>query len=602
MLVLAFSISAGTASAQPSGQELIESKKIVADEMTDGILTKTTDVTAGLGIFDHQVTYVYAEDGPHGAGVHEARLSKVQHDADTGEYLIQSNGADVWDNEDQCLYMWTTRPRSYRMSGMFRYIMPGNQEWAKQGIMIRSEPEFEGSPHIFLQWRGNEDRVERGVRPLRSGATTTWNNDQPQHEITVIPGTDSLEPMWLRVTRIWPANQVILEDSNDGKVWELLQFDPYAALLPIPEEANWGVYAFDHMGNVDALPDEALIRNLLLEPVTVGSRFFSETHFEAGQSVDVKITLNNEGDPTTANVKESVPQGWTVKNISDAGALSGTTITWNIAGFKGLKDLSYTVTPSANATRGDFSGEVNGIQTAGNAIVGLMAKNLGAVGAFDGNSTIGSAAAGKVSVSGSTYNISGAGSISSLVGSSGTAEGLEDSGQFVWKRVRGDFSVEVAVTDVFGPDDNTKAGLMVRDSLSPFSSWMMILIRNNLNVRTESRDLSGHNPYSHYGTVWYSGNSVRNVAEVSPSVNADEAGNSGGMRIRREKGIVYLEFIDTNNPNVWTTYCGGNFMATDPVYVGLAVASNADPDLADAVFTNVKVVGQDVAVDDWVLH
>ena len=601
MAVLAFSVCAGMASAQ-EGQELIESTTIIADVMTEEYITETTDITPGVGIFDHQVTYVYAEDGPHGAG-QEARMSKVQYDPDTDEYLIQSNGPDVWDNEDQCLYMWTTRPRSYRMSGTFRYIMTGGQEWAKQGIMIRTEPEFEGSPMVFLQWRGGEDMVERGIRPLRSGATTTWNNNQPQHEITEIPGGDSLEPMWLRVTRIWPANQIVFEDSNDGEVWEILDADPYAALLPIPEEANWGLWAFDHDGSVDAFPDEALIRNVVLEPVVVGSRFFTETHFEAGQSLDVIITLNNEGDPATASVTENVPDGWNVTNVSDGGSASGNAITWSIGDFKGLKDISYTITPAAGATRGDFSGDVNGIPTGGNVIVGLMPENLGAVGDFDGNSTIGDVAAGSVSVSGETYTVSGAGSLTGLVDSSGTAFLLEDGCHFVWKRVRGDFSVEVGATEILGDNDNAKAGVMVRDSLSAFSSWMMMAQRasSTLQVRSESRDVSGHPAWAHRGSVWYDGTTVRNVLDVNWDVNADEEDNIGGMRVRRENGVVYLEFKDINNPDIWTAYSGGSFIATDPVYVGLVVTSNTDSP-ADGTFTNVTVVGEDVLVDDWVLH
>ncbi len=586
------SVLAVTASAQ--GQDLVESTEIEVGVPAEGILTETTDVMEGVGIFDNQVTYVYAlRDNP------EARASKVQFDPNTGEYLIQSNGNDVWDNEDETVYLWTSRPRSYRMTARVQYIQPGGVEWAKSGIMIRNEPEFEGSASAFFEYRGNEDLTERGVRFSRSQATSTRSINQDAHEKTIFLGADSLEPIWLRVTRIWPANQLIYEDANiplddpdappAEEDWEHVN-DQFAAGFWMPEEINWGLFAFDHDGNVDATPpDEVLIKNVTLEPVTVGSRFFSESHFTPGKALDVSITLNNEGDATTADVTETIPDGWTASNISDGGSVSGNTITWSISNFQGVQDLTYSVTPSAGATRGDFEGSVNGIMTGGNPVAGLAPDNDGAVGDFDGASAIGGGS-GSASFADGTYTVSGA----------GTLADDEDSLYFVWTAVNGNFTVEVDESNVPtpGPDNDTKVGVMVRDSLASTSPFITFSQRTDFSMRNDARDLAGNNVYNIRAGVAFDG-----------GFNTDNIGGDrndfGGMRVTRDGDRFQFEFKDINNPDIWSVANISTMAFTDPVYVGLAVSSNDASTAAEGTFTNVTISSEgsvDTAVQEWSLY
>jgi len=351
---------------------------------------------------------------------------------------------------------------------------------------------------------------------------------------------------------------------------------------------------------VDAIPDEALIREIVLEPVVVGSRFFPETHFTPTDAMKVTITLNNEGDAATANVTETVPQGWTIGTISDGGKASGNKITWSLTNFKGLKDINYLISPSANAVRGDFGGDVNGIKTAGNALIGAMPKVGNGAGDFSSGCTIGAGLAGKVTYNGKdTYTLSGSGAITVTESTFDATDQKEDGLFFVFRQVAGDFSLEVgeiAITTP-GPDNDTRVGIMMRDSLSPFSSYISDVIRADFSIRMESRDVSGNNAYHERGIVWFDGAPDRNDDQIAVANHDD----TNGMRIRREKGVVYVEYRDTNHPTGWTTYSGGTVVAGDPVYVGLVVNSNSTSDLAEATFKNVKIVGV-VGVNDWALY
>lgn len=606
--ILLFSFVAVIGMAQ---QEFVESPNIEVGVPAQGLLTKTTAVTPGAGIFENQVTYVYSLTANP-----SVRASKVQYDANTGEYLLQSNGLDIWQNEDEIVYLWTTRPRSYRMTARFQYLQTGGSAWAKQGIMIRNEPESQASSMAMLQLRGDEDLTERSIRYVQNGAADHKEYRSPfangETRKTVLLGQNALEPLWLRVTRIWPGNQLIFEDANESfdgdgtpaeEDWDLLNnyyaYADFAAGFPMPEELNWGIFVLDHQGADDITPpDEALIKNITLEPVVVGSRFLSESHFTGGDSIGVTITLNNEGNPETANVTEILPSGWSANNISDGGALSGGTISWAISNFQGLKDISYTLAPAAGATRGDLDGKVNGIVTAGQQAIGIAPAMIAGVGAFDSVSSIGASSTGSAAFNGGTYTLSHKGDAD---GSNTTIYSEEDALQFVWSAVSGDFVLEVNESNISvpGPVIDARVGVMVRDSLAATSSYLAFANRNDLTLKHDRRDLAGHQAfYTRVGVQFGGPGSGFFNDENIPAARND----FGGMRITREGKIFKIEFKDINNPDIWTTANAQTMAFTDPVYVGLYAASNAAGGAVEGTFTNVTLSADNTSVQEWSVY
>lgn len=610
LVVIFMSIMAVSLSAQ-IGQDLVESTNIEVGVPAEGTITETSDVTPGVGIFDNQVTYVYTLTASP-----SVRNSKVQHDETTGEYLLQSNGLDIWQNEDEIVYLWTTRPRSYRMTARFQYVQTGGVDWAKQGIMIRNEPEHASSSMAMLQLRGAEDLTERSIRYTQFGAADHKEYRSPfangEERKTVLLGQDALEPIWLRVTRIWPANQLWFEDANESfdgdgtpaeEDWDLLNnyyaYSDFAAGFPMPEELNWGIFVLDHQdGDTPTPPDEALVKNVTLEPVVVGSRFLSESHFSDGDNINVTITLNNEGDPETANVTEIIPDGWSASNISDGGSLSGSTITWAVNNFQGLQDVSYTLEPAAGATRGDLDGIVNGIVTAGQQAIGVAPAISAGIGDFDGVSSIGASSSGSATFDNGTYSLSHMGDAD---GADGTIYSEEDAVQFVWSAVNGDFTLEVDESDVPvpGPIADARVGVMVRDSLASTSSFLAFAQRSDLTLKQDRRDLAGHEAfYSRVGVQFGGPGSGFFNDENIPVARND----FGGMRLTREGSLFRLEFKDINNPDIWTTANVQTMAYTDPVYVGLYVSSKSNNGSVEGTFTNVSFSADNTSIQEWSVY
>ncbi len=559
-------------------QEFIQSENIDASVFPEEILTETTELDSGAGIFENGTAYVYTEGRIRDDVA--ARAPSIQFDEATGEYLFYSNGEDVWDNEDESAYIWTTRPGSFQMTVRARWIQDGGVDWAKSGIMTRRDPSINSSASLFFEYRGAEDLTERGLRNTELAATSTRSFDQDAHESTQLPGSDSNEPIWLRVTRIYPSNQFIFEDSNDGETWE--QMNDQFAYFFSPEEMNWGLFAFDHTGTDATFPDAALIDNVSLDPIVGGNRQFSETQYSEGEELNVTIQLNNPGDPTDAEVTETVPEGWAVSNVSDGGSASENEISWSLSGVLGNQQISYSVAPAVDDATGGFSGTVNGIMTAGPREIGVMPDTGSELGDFEGWSNIGGVE-GSAEFSGDSYSITSEGNIS----------GKSDSFNFIWKKVSGDFSIQ-ARFDPFGPE-GMRSGVMVRDSLAANSAFLFLNVDFNFNVRMQTRDVAGNNAYVHRGTVWFDGTEERN-GDNFPGDTVDPV-----LRIERsgeQISATFVDFTQLEEPFM-TTYGEHSFVGSDPVYIGIANMSSVEGEIIETTVTEVEVVGEFTDVSNW---
>jgi regulation of enolase protein 1 (concanavalin A-like superfamily) len=169
---------------------------------------------------------------------------------------------------------------------------------------------------------------------------------------------------------------------------------------------------------------------------------------------------------------------------------------------------------------------------------------------------------GRVLFSGSSYLVSGSGA---------DIWGTEDAFQFVQTAITGDFEATVRVASLEHVDDWTKAGLMIRDGLSPGARHVSVLATpSSLNGvafqrRTSPGDLSVHT--------------------AGPSV-----GPPVWLRLRREGDLVSA-FARVSVDDEWTVI-GAQTLAGLPstVSTGLAVTSHLDGALATAVFDGLTIV------------
>ncbi len=107
------------------------------------------------------------------------------------------------------------------------------------------------------------------------------------------------------------------------------------------------------------------------------TRSFSGSAFLGGETFDVELIVDREGEEEEITVTETVPEGWSVSDISDDGTLSGNTITWTITLGTGSHTLTYSATAPENPTEsGEWTGDVEGVETRGEESLFLIHSTM----------------------------------------------------------------------------------------------------------------------------------------------------------------------------------------------------------------------------------
>jgi hypothetical protein len=180
---------------------------------------------------------------------------------------------------------------------------------------------------------------------------------------------------------------------------------------------------------------------------------------------------------------------------------------------------------------------------------GLVTSDVGAVGG----------AVGSAGVVGASIAVTGAGA---------DIWGTADAFRFVYLPLTGDGTVVARVTSVQRVADWTKAGVMMRESLSAGSPQAYMLVSANKGIAFQRR---------------VSANGA------STSTGAGSGYMPGYVRMTRI-GSSFTASYSTDG-SAWTTMGVETISMASTIYVGLAVTSHADGALATATFENVGVTG-----------
>ena len=176
-------------------------------------------------------------------------------------------------------------------------------------------------------------------------------------------------------------------------------------------------------------------------------------------------------------------------------------------------------------------------------------RDIGAVGA-----------AGSASGSGTSFTVSGAGA---------DVWGSADAFRFAYTALTGDGSITAQVTSLQPIADWTKAGVMMRDTLSAGSAHGFMLVSANKGLAFQRR----------------------------VSANGLSSNTAGGafkaprwVRLTRS-GNVITAFTSADG-STWSTVGSDTIPMASTIYVGLAVSSHVAGTLATANFANVTLTGQ----------
>jgi regulation of enolase protein 1 (concanavalin A-like superfamily) len=174
------------------------------------------------------------------------------------------------------------------------------------------------------------------------------------------------------------------------------------------------------------------------------------------------------------------------------------------------------------------------------------------------SSDIGSPAiAGAFSVSGGTYMLSGAGL---------DIWGAADQFRFAYQSMTGDAEVIARVATFSAADPWSKAGVMIRQSLTAGSKQAMML-------------LSGQYGYAFQRRIATSGTSYHTPGSSGAA--------PGWVRLVREGSLISA--YQSTNGSSWTLVGTDTISMSGTIYVGLAVVSGDVTESTSATFTNVTV-------------
>lgn len=519
--------------------------------------------TVSIGEFDK-----LADWGPRGTFKAEGEASFAD-----GAYTLRANGDDIWNNDDEGLFLYTEKTGSWSLSGRVEWIDPGSNEWSKTGVMVRESGPLATSRHYWIELRGAAfgDRVDAQWRTATGGGS---GNVQAFDPDGLPVQADGLAQIWLRVTRYAELDLFVSEASYDGEEW----FTVHSQTQEWPSDtAAFGLASTSHVD--DEFLTEALVAEVELVPApSIASRSVGADMAFAGDSVDVAIqVLNSDTSNKTINLVETLPSGWTPSNITGGGSASGSTITWAYDAPPGLTEVSYTMTASSSGTVGSFFGEstADGNDMLGDsgvivfsAVDSLVFEFAGDI--FDSFANLG--AAGSHSVSGGNHTLTGSGN---------DIWNNADNFHFMFVPLSGDFTLTATVSE-FDPGTSTnewvKAGLMAREDLSAGAVNFMA------RQRTDGQFSSQWRPVADGGGSSTPGADRVVLGNPGTTMQIQRVGDDFTTRYDDGAG----NFIDIDTVNV---------PMADPIYVGVCVTAHEVGSLSTITYSDVELIGSTDIVD-----
>ena len=168
------------------------------------------------------------------------------------------------------------------------------------------------------------------------------------------------------------------------------------------------------------------------------------------------------------------------------------------------------------------------------------------------------AASGAASFSGGTFTVHGAGA---------DIWGTADQFQFVYRTLTGDGAITARVATVEAVDVWTKAGVMVRASLTPQSRHAMMIVSSGRGLAFQRR-----------------------VVDGAASTHTSGGVGTAPLWVRLERAGDNLTASVSTDGAAWRVVGTEAIALPATVYVGLAVTSHASGTLATATFDGVSLV------------
>ena len=450
-----------------------------------------------------------------------------------GTWTVTGSGADVWGTSDQFHYTYQLLTDDGTIVARVATLQNVDQ-WTKAGVMLR-ESLTPGSAHAFMLVTpaGSTKGLAFQRRTATSGLST--------HSA----GGDGAPPAWVRLTRSGPT--ITAYRSADGVNWTLVGSDTivmgttiYAGLAVNSHSA--GALATATFDNVSVTPAGPPPPPANAPPSVSLTAPAPGATFAAPAAITVSANAF-DSDGTIAKV-----DFYAGSTLVGTDATSPYSISWN-----NVPAASYSLTAratdtlGAEAVSGAVTIQVTSVPPPPSLPTGWSNQDIGPV-----------AVAGSASFSTGVFTLRGSGA---------DIWGTADQFQFAYRTLTGNGSIVARVQGIENVDPWTKAGVMIRASLTPGSRHAMMIASSSKGLAFQRRTVDD----------------ASSVHTAGPAVTAP-------IWVRLQRNIDVITGSISNDGVNWSVV-GTETISLLPntVFIGLPLTSHSAGVAATATIDNVTV-------------
>ena len=439
-------------------------------------------------------------------------------------------GADIWGTADAFRYVWQ------RVSGDVDVVarvasVENVDKWVKAGVMIR-EALTSDSPHALMLVSPG-----KGLAFQRRLATAGQS--------THTSGGAGVAPAWVKLER--RGNTITAWRSTNGVNWTLVGSDSFTMAADVhvglavsshvsgrQATATFDSVAVTAVGGGAPPPPQNAAPSVALSSPVAGAAFTAPASIAVAadasdsdgtiQRVDFYADGSLIGSDTSAPYSfgwTNVPAGTyslTARAVDDGGAVSGSPA------------VSVTVQPPPPPPLPSP----------------WQAGDIGTVGA-----------AGSTTASGGTFTMRGAGA---------DIWNTTDQFHYLWQPLTGDMDVVARVATVENVHAWVKAGVMIRERLTPDSAHALMLVSPGKGLAFQRR-----------------------VTTAGASTHTTGGAGTAPAWVKLERRGNTITAYRSADGATWTLVGSDTFAMGPDVHVGLAVSSHVTGTLATAAFDGVAV-------------
>lgn len=295
-------------------------------------------------------------------------------------YHLYGNGDDIWNETDEGIFLYTTRPGSWQISAKVEWIHNGRNIYAFVGprpnacLHIRGNPTNSSSMdyhayvrtggygpnfgEVYAAWRSDDHAMTQDFKVL----------DESNHSIR-----DEGDGVYIRVTRIAPLHLFYTSCSKDGIHWEIVHQTNFI----MPDTAAYGLSVTNAKDN--EMLAHATFRDVTIEPAPViTTRYLSSHTYRPLDYINVILSVLNPTDiPQKVQMDETIPQEWNLVFADHDPTINEHTLHWDIEAPPGYSQVQYSLqAPKSFTGMAMLQGKVDNTPVFGNDAILDSVTNL----------------------------------------------------------------------------------------------------------------------------------------------------------------------------------------------------------------------------------